>query len=316
MSVPSTLYAFPPALKPKGTIGIVSPSRWSEPVWLDETTRLLQEHGHQVVVHTQNYLKQGRLAGSDAARAEAIMDMFDDSTIDAILCARGGCGAVQLLDKLDYKLIAKTPKPFIGFSDATALVNAIVKRAGFVAYHGPMSCTFGKPHDPRTLTDMLSVLSVRQDEALRMVYNEVEVVRPGQVEGYLIGGNLTLLQAMIGSVYEWSSRDAVLFIEDTGEEVYALARTLKHLQLAGKFKHIRAVLVGKMVNITDSEADGDIPYGKSVREVLMDILPKDAPLAFDFPCGHTSYLTTLPVGARVQLALSEQEGAVLSFTAP
>src|SRR6202012_3946472 len=133
--------------KPGGTIGVVSPARWAKPEYIDAGKRLLKKHGFEVVVHAQNYLKEGQLGGSDAARAEAIMDMFLDRTIDAVICARGGTRSLRLVDKLDYKLIKRNPKPFIGFSDITVLLQAITRRCGFATYHGPMFVSFADEYD-------------------------------------------------------------------------------------------------------------------------------------------------------------------------
>jgi muramoyltetrapeptide carboxypeptidase len=306
---------FPPTLKPNGTIGIVSPARWPEPEWINKTVEMLEGKDYQTVVHAQNYLQQGRLAGSHAARAEALMDMFSDTTIDAIFCARGGTGAIHLLDQLDYNVIREHPKPFVGFSDMTVLLQAITKKCGFVTYHGPMGWNFATFDDPRSLSDLFHVLTSSGEEYIKMSYPEVEVLRPGSANGRLIGGNITLLQHLLGTPYDWSGKDAILFIEDVEEHLYALARKLKHMQLAGKFEGVRAVLVGEMVDINDGVKDNDLPYGQSLRDVLLDVLPENIPLCFNFPCGHGAYTTTLPIGALTHVILNAQ-GASLAFYPP
>jgi len=301
----SAAAVFPPPLKPGGTIGVVSPGRWPKPEWIAHSKVLLEARGYAVVVHAQIYLKDGQLAGSDAARAEAIMDMFADRTIDAVICARGGTGSIRLLDKLDYKTIKKNPKPFIGYSDITVLLQAINKRCGFVTYHGPMLVSFAGNNDPRMLDELLAMVGGKKN--LRLRFPDVDCVRPGRVEGNLIGGNITLLEYLIGTPYDWSAKDAILFIEDTEEVIYKMADKLQHLKLAGKFAGVRAVVVGDMVDILDGETGfarkGDRPFGKKLRDIFLDILPPDVPLCFDFPCGHGKYHTTLPFGAPVKLTL-------------
>ena len=300
----------PPLLKKGGTIGIVSPSRWPEPEWIDKGKMLLEDEGYQVVVHAQNYLKDGRLAGQDAARAEAIMDMFADSTIDAVVCARGGAGAIRILDKLDYKLIKKNPKPFVGFSDATALLHAIQRKTGFVTYHGPMLWNLAHPHDPRTLDDLLGVLVGEATHRWKH-YPEAVCLKEGRVEGALIGGNLTLLQNLIGTPYDWSAKDAILFIEDVSEPYYVVDRALHHLRLAGKFNGVRAVIVGEMVKVPNDEHDSP-PYGRDLRQMLAEVLPPDVPVCVNFPCGHGTYLTTLPLGGIVKVTFGAK-GAEIEF---
>jgi muramoyltetrapeptide carboxypeptidase len=296
---------FPPPLKPGGTIGVVSPGRWGKPEYVDKGKALLKKHGYEVVVHAQNYLKEGQLGGSDAARAEAIMDMFLDRTIDAVICTRGGTGSIRLLDKLDYKLIKKNPKPFIGFSDITYLLQAISKQAGFITYHGPVFWNFSIDYDPRTVSDLFVVVGCEKN--MRLKYPEAEVARPGSAEGILTGGNITMLQHLIGTPYDWSAKDGILFIEDVDEVIYKLAEKLRHLKLAGKFKGVKAVLIGEMVDIGDGETGfarkNERPFGKSLREVFLENIPGDIPVCFNFPCGHGKYNTTLPVGAQVKVSL-------------
>jgi muramoyltetrapeptide carboxypeptidase len=309
---------FPPPLKPGGAIGIVSPGRWAERVWIDEPKAFFESRGYRVVVHPQNNLRDGQLAGSDAARAEAIMDMFADTSIDAIICARGGTGSLRLLDKLDYELIRKNPKPFIGYSDISLLVNAISQRCGFVTYHGPLGWNFAQSNnDPRTISDLLAALGGSQSGCKRL-YPEAECVRPGNAEGVLVGGNISLLQSLIGTPYDWSGQDAILFIEDVDEALYKIDRALNHFRLAGKFEGVRAILVGEMVDITDGETslnrEGEKPYGRTLRQIVEEHVPSGIPLCFNFPCGHGKYIATLPVGARAALVLNSR-GAELSFGA-
>ncbi|NTU77092.1 MAG: LD-carboxypeptidase [Alphaproteobacteria bacterium] len=291
---------FPDPLKPGGTVGIISPACWAPSAYLDKLQDFLEGHGYGVVIHAQNYRQEGLLAGSAAARAEAVMDMFADTTIDAVMCARGGIGSGLILDLLDYDLIAETPKPLIGFSDITALLHAVTKRSGFVTYHGPMGWNFSEVgNDARTGSDLLTVTGALSENNMKMHYAGVDGARPGKAEGVLWGGNIALLQTLIGTPYDWSGDGAILFFEETEEPLRKLDRMLNHFRLAGKFKGVRAVLVGEMIDITDDET----PYGRNVREIVLAHVPPDVPLCFNFPCGHGAYATTLPMGARAQLTL-------------
>jgi muramoyltetrapeptide carboxypeptidase len=309
-----TTPVFPPSLPSGGTIGVVSPGRWPKPEWIAKGKALLEARGYTVVVHAQNYLKDGQLAGTDAARVEAIMDMFADRTIDAVICARGGTGSIRLLDQLDYKLIKRNPKPFIGFSDITFLLQAMTKRAGIVTYHGPILWNLAHDHDPRVVSDLFAVAGGKKN--LRLQFPEAECIKSGRAEGMLTGGNLTMLQHLIATPYDWSGKDAILFIEDCDEVIYKIAERLQHMKLAGKFTGVRAILVGEMVDVADGETGfarkGERPYGKNLREVLLDILPQDVPLCLNFPCGHGKYITTLPIGAQAKVALNAR-GAELTI---
>lgn len=301
--------SYPSPLKKGATIGVISPaSGIKNPQSLDKGQRLLEELGFKVVLHPQNNLSWGQLAGGDEARAQAIMDMFSDGSIDAILCARGGNGSIRLLELLDYDLISRNPKPFIGFSDVTALLNAFHTRCGMITYHGPMlSSSFGNEYAPDTLKDFLHVLANAGSETV-LKFTDVEVLTPGMAEGTLIGGNLMMLQSIAGTPYGWSGDKAILFIEDVDEMLYRLDRTLRHLHLSGILTGVAAVLVGKMNNIPDTETSfmrpDERPYGPNFRQIMKDIFP-NVPLALDIPCGHNPYITTFPVGAPARILLSD-----------
>lgn len=306
---------FPPPLKKGGSIGVIAPARWPAPEWLVKTTAFLKGRGYKTVVHPQNYLKNGQLAGDDKARTGAVMDMFADPAIDAILCARGGANAIRIVDKLDYKVIKRNPKPFIGFSDISLLLNAITKRCGFVTYHGPLAWNFAHDFDPRTADDLFDLLENKKKKYQR-TYTDMECIKSGKAEGVLVGGNLTRLELLMDTPYDWSAKDSILFLEDVDEVIYKLDEKLHHLRLAGRFKNVRAVLVGEMIDIADGEngfaKKGDNAYGKTLRDVFLENLPNDIPLCFNFPCGHGKYLTTLPIGAKTDLAVNTS-GAELTF---
>jgi len=309
MSSKVSYAVFPPLLPPKGTVGLVAPSRWPSKLMIDSTVAMLEARGYEVVVHDQCYLHNGTLAGSDAARAEALGDMFADRTIDAVLCARGGSGCMLVLDRIDYELIRANPKPLIGMSDNTALLQAITGQTGMVTFHGPVAYHFQPEHyEAATEHDLFTMIG--NGKAPRVLsYPMVEVERAGKAEGRLVGGNLSLLQSLIGTAYDWSAEGAVLFIEDVREPLYRIERMMAHLRLAGKFEGVRAVLVGEMVGVLNeknvaSAADGDTPYGRTLKEVMLKHLPPEIPVGFNFPCGHGRYITTWPVGAAVQVNLT------------
>lgn len=305
---------FPPALKPKGTVGIVSPARWPEPQWLEACRVVFERRGYRTVLHPQNYLHDGQLAGSDAARTDALMEMFRDPSIDAILTSRGGSNAIRIVDRLDYDEIKRNPKPFIGFSDISLLLNAITQQTGMVTYHGPMAWNFANNPDPRVEEDFFAVLQNASADFTRY-YADVEVMRQGSAEGILVGGNLTRLELLMSTAYDWSAHSGILFLEDVDEVLYKIDEKLRHLRLAGRFNNIQAIIIGEMVDIGDGETGfarpTDKPFGRTLRQIFLDNLPPDIPLCFDFPCGHGRYLTTLPLGARVRLTLGSS-GAELT----
>ncbi len=301
---------YPKPFPEGGTIGIVSSgSATKDPTGLSAGKTRLEALGYRVVVHPQNYLqwKDGQLAGDDVARAEAIMDMFRDPSIGAILSARGGNGSIRLLNLLDYDVIRQNPKPFIGFSDITVLLNAIYRQTGMVTYHGPMlSFNFGNAPDAQTIGDFQNVLS-NIGKPVQLNY-ATQTLAPGEAKGVLLGGNLTMLQSILATPYDWPhDQPTILFFEDVEEVLYRLDRTLQHMKLAGKFKNVVAVLVGEMVNIPDGETSamraGERKYGPSFEDILQGIFPH-VPIAMNLPFGHGKTMTTLPVGGGAQVNIS------------
>lgn len=309
---------YPKPFQRGDTIGVISPASATKDFQtLERGKRLLEQQGFRVVLHPQNNLSWGQLAGSDEARANAIMEMFSDPSINAILCARGGNGSIRLLEMLDYDVIARNPKIFIGFSDITALLHAFHTRSGLVTYHGPMlSSNFGVDHAPQTLDDFLKVLTQAGQETT-LDFPGVEILTPGEAEGVLLGGNVTLLQNIAGTPYGWSGEGAILFIEDVDEILYRFDRTLRHFHLAGLLRGVAAVLVGEMTNVPDTETSfkraGERPYGPTFRQILQELFP-DVPLAVNLPCGHGPYTTTFPVGAHARVVLDDR-GLRISFLA-
>lgn len=298
-----------PVLPAKGTIGIVSPGMGVAAADLAEAKARLEKAGYSVVVHPQNYLSMGDFAGPDAARIEALMDMFADRTIDAIMCARGGVGCFRDLDALDYDFIKKNPKPFIGMSDVTVLLQALTQRTGMVTFHGPMAWHCAKAQDNQAVADSVQLaLDVLEGQGQTYRFADAVCLRAGAAEGPLWGGCLALLQTMIGTPYEVPTEGALLFVEDYAEPLYKIDRMLGHLRQSGRLDNIKGAMIGQF---TGRPAD-ETPYGIDLREIVMEHLPPDVPIAMNVPCGHIDFNVTLPIGLKAYLTVTPQ-GSELSF---
>lgn len=308
MTDPAFPCFYPPALPKGGTIGVIAPSRWAEPARLAELKARLEGEGYAVIIHPQNDLRNGWLAGSDEDKLKALHEMFADPTIDAIMCARGGAGAYRLLDKVDYDLIAANPKPFIGFSDVTCLLSAITKKTGMITYHGPMGWREPR-YAPQTLQDLLHVIGDKPAKK-KLHFPQATIERTGRAKGIMRGGNMALLQVVMGTSYDFRADKTILFLEDVDEPLYVIDRMLSHLRMAGCFEGVQAVLVGDMMLIEDEYPDPNEPpeawYGKTIKDMFVEHVPADIPLAFDVPCGHDDYVTTFPVGAEVEVDLTSE----------
>ncbi len=281
------------------TIGLVAPA---SPVYdssqFDEMLINLKNLGFNLVLgeHVRN--RNGYLAGTDEERASDLMAMFKNKDIDAILCVRGGWGCNRILPLLDYDVIKANPKPLIGFSDITSLHMAIHQHTGLVSFHGPV----GKS-DWNSFTK-LSFQSIVID-GKKSIYNlppkqnDFFTITPGEAEGKLLGGNLSVLVAMIGSDYLPDFTDSILFLEDVGEDVYRIDRMITQLKLSGILDQISGFIFGKCTNC-DAGSNS-----LTLAQVFEDhIAPLNIPAFYGAMISHEDLNVTIPVGIRASMDAS------------
>lgn len=317
-AAPGLLNAYPeaaavPALKAGGTIAVLAPAspaadkQAAAAAWLRArgfVPRLLPGAG----AHSADYL-----AGSDSARLDDLHAAFADPAVDAVFCLRGGYGSARLLDRIDFNLISDNPKPFVGYSDITALLLAITRFAGFVTFHGPM-----------LVSDLLAGRQAPTETALWQLLQgqrragqwlppapaaALETIADGTAQGRLLGGNLATIGSTLGTPYEIDLDDAILFIEDVGETPQKIDRLLTQLRLAGKLAQLRGVLIGDFSDINDPRAgtNHDAANRERLRQVWRDLLqPLAIPILAGWPSGHCDPNLTLPIGARVRLDAGRQ----------
>ena len=299
----------PSKLHKGDTIGIVSPARWLDKDILQKTIKILENAGYPVKVGSAAYLRENQYAGSTKNRVKELEAMFLDDEIKAIICSRGGYGAIRVADMLDYDIIKNNPKIFMGYSDITTLLISIYKMTGLTTFHGPMLLSFSKSPpgketvDPFTWNYMVDVLSGHSPIEIKFPEDlPPSVLRNGVAEGELLGGNLTLLINMIGTPWDFDTAGKILFVEDLDEKLYGLDRMPLHLKRAGKLEHIAGLIVGEMVNIKDDE----IPFGKTVDEIVLDVCDgMNFPIVSNFPCGHGLHQMTMPISTRARLECTD-----------
>jgi muramoyltetrapeptide carboxypeptidase len=284
----------PKPLKEGGTVAIVAPSWFPDAEKLYRGELSLNGMGFEVDVQAQCSSQWGQFAGAPEERVTAIHECFMDDNIDAIMAARGGYGALQLLDKLDYDLISKHHKPFVGFSDSTALLNAIYAKTGKVTYHGPMAdSTFGHRTDEIDVRGFLDAVVHQKPE---LTLDGGKSLHFGSAKGVLLGGNMSVFDQLIGTEYMPNADDIILLLEDVGEKINELDKKLIHLKHCGFLANVRGVILGGMETLEDN----DEPYGFSIAETIANYLP-DAPVVTAVHAGHGDHLITLPIGAEVKL---------------
>jgi len=286
-------------LKPGSTIGIISPSYWIDENILKKTSKIFSDQNYKLVYGKSIYAKDGPFAGSPKIRADDIHSMFTDPSIDAIICARGGYGANKVIPLLDYELIKKNPKIFLGYSDITSYLISITQRSELVTFHGPMLSSYKDGFVEYNFNQMINILSGKRDaQIIAPKTMEPHILKAGNAVGPLWGGNLTLMINRLGTNDAYDTTNAILFLEDLNEYYYSFERMLIHLQKAGMLDNISGLIIGELINIKDE----DISFSKSTDEIVMDICGEmDFPIVTNFPCGHGSYQATLPISLPVEL---------------
>ncbi|MGB5165964.1 MAG: LD-carboxypeptidase [Woeseiaceae bacterium] len=292
----------PARLKAGATLGIVNPAYWLEDERLQRASRVFEERGYTLVHGASTQLRQDIYAGSPEARAADIMSMFEDASIDAIVCARGGYGGNRVLPLLDYEVIRANPKIFCGYSDVTGALTSMAQRSGLVTFHGPMLTTYGTETIDYNLDTFERVLSGAANIELHSTPAcRARVLRHGVARGPLWGGNLTLLNVRLGTPGQIDTRGAILFIEDIDEMLYAFDREMLHLRESGSLDGIHGLIIGEMLEMGDTK----VPFGKNVDDIVLDVCAGlDIPIVTNFPCGHGDYQATLPVSHEIVLDAS------------
>ncbi|WP_029281420.1 LD-carboxypeptidase [Pedobacter sp. R20-19] len=283
----------PPYLKKGDKIALVCPAK-KLPKPIDEAIAILSSWGLEVIIGESVYASHHQFAGTDELRTKDIQQFLDDPSIKAIIAGRGGYGTIRIIDELDFTQFNLNPKWIIGFSDITVLLSHIISQSEVQCIHGQMPYTFEESAS-EALDSLKNALFGEQQV---YQYESEFPNRSGEATGLLIGGNLTLLAMLQGSVSEMDFNDKILFLEDVGEHEYSIDRMLRMLKRAGKLAHLKGLIIGAFNEIEVEK----IPFGQTVEEVIWDIIREyDYPVCFNFPTGHIDHNLTMVLGAKVLL---------------
>jgi len=277
-------------LKPGDLIGVCSPAGPVEKEELRPGIDALESLGFRVHLSPHCLMKKAYLAGADELRLQDLHDLFQDHRVKAIICARGGYGSLRLLDRIDFELIAKHPKILVGYSDLTALLLAVYKRAHLVTLHGPMLRDMTKNRGSNL--DFLSKLMTSR-ESVTMRFGGAKVLRKGRAAGKLLGGNLSLITHMLGTSFMPSLQGALLFLEERGEAPYRVDRMLTHLRLSGLLNRCAGIMTGSFEDCGEPSAVEAL-----IRERLGDL---HLPVMIGLAIGHGEVNTALPIGVKAVL---------------
>lgn len=289
----------PRALKPGDTIGIAAPASPFDREAFDRGVAVLESIGFRVQIPEGLFARNGYLAGSDAKRASLLMGLFEDDSVSAIFCARGGYGSMRLFPLLDFETICSRPKILMGFSDITALIVTVLNWCRTVTFHGPLVTTLGKGSEKTRAAFLEAVTS---SKPLTLTPEKAVVVNAGKASGRLLGGNLASLSHLMGTPYEPSFKRCLLFLEDRGEAPYRIDRMLSQLRLGGHLDGVAGVLLGSF------EDCGSLEHVYSIVEEAFS--HTGVPILAGFESGHGIENITIPMG--VEAELSTEDG-VLRF---
>ena len=266
---------------------------------LAKSVQAVESFGLQPVVYDSCRARHGYLAGTDELRARDLTDAFLDDSLAGVLCIRGGYGAHRLLPLLDIAAIAAHWKPFLGYSDVTALHIAF-NNLGLTSYHAPMPSTewYSEEFDPFTRNGVEEVLFGHPELLQNPAGYPARCLQPGVAVGPLVGGNLSLVSASLGTPWALDARDKILFLEDIDEDVYRVDNMLTHLRNAGLFDACRGVVLGAWTNCTAKEPEKSLSLCQVFEEV---ILPAGKPVLMDLRCGHCLPTLSLTLGEEVRL---------------
>jgi muramoyltetrapeptide carboxypeptidase len=288
----------PPKLNPGDKVGVVTPAGPVDKTQLQKGLEVILDMGFQPVLGKYIYTRSRFFAGTDLQRAKDIMDMVRNPEIKAIFCARGGYGTNRILEHLDAKAIRAHAKIFVGSSDITLLLHYLYLHCGVIGFHGPMVAgSFGRAPMKQSREQFKNIL---MGKPTSLFCGKAKVFSKGSAMGKITGGCLTLLCRSLGTSYDIRTHNRILFIEDVSEPLYKLDGMLWQLKAAGKFKGVRGVIFGEMVNC-NSQKPGDGKF----ENILYDLFPKpDIPILTHCPIGHSNEIWTLPLETQAILDTS------------
>lgn len=304
----------PKALKAGDTVGLITPATHvPDPDRLALAERTMKYFGLRMKMGKNAGKRMNDYRTSIEERLDDLHAMFRDKTVDAVFAIRGGYGSMHLLDRIDYDLIRRNPKIFLGYSDITAMHLAINKHSKLITFHGPITLSRFTDYTQKYFRKALfeaqpigTVTNPPEANELRPSHS-LRTIRPGIASGPLIGGNLTLISNTMGTPYEIETKDKILFLEDVDEEPYSIDRMLTHLRLARKFDGVAGVIFGECQDCRpkDYKPSAALPYG--LGEVLDNILGNlKVPVLYGLTIGHTDDQLTLPLGVSATLDASNR----------
>ncbi len=295
------MITIPPYLKKGDTIGIICPSGFMPAENAATCIQTLQNWGFKIKVGNTLGNQFHYFSGTDKQRIEDLQKMLNDSSIKAILCARGGYGLSRMIDDLDFQKFKKNPKWIIGFSDITVLHAHIFQHYQIATLHAPMAAAFNGEGYKNEFVGSLKNVLLGLESNYTCASNKFNTI--GTAEGDLIGGNLALIAHLIGSHSSYKTRHKILFLEDVGEYIYNIDRMMIQLKRAEFFKHLKGLIIGGFSDMKDTT----IPFGTDVLTIIHShVKDLKIPICFNFPVSHETENVALKIGVKHELRVTSE----------
>jgi len=313
----TSLLSIPPYLRPGDTIGITCPAGNITAKEILPAVQQIEAWGFRIKVGDTVGEKDSIFGGTDAERAADLQQMINDPGIQAILCARGGYGAVHIIDQLDLSPLANHPKWIIGFSDITVILCHLHTNGNWASIHSKMCNSFPDDWSKAEPAQVDSILSIRKAlSGERMQYKVVPNTRNrnGRAEGPLVGGNLKTIESLAGTRSDIDTAGKILFVEDTGEYLYSIDRMFWHLQRTGKLDRLAGLVVGGFKIKPDDPGD---EFERTLYDIVTErVRAYSYPVCFDFPVGHQKENYALKYGIPHLLDVREGEVTLTDTSVP
>jgi len=283
-------------------IGLITPaSPVADETKIEKATAYLEKLGYKVAVGKNVGKKWGYLAGTDEERLEDLHSMFKNKEVKAVICLRGGYGTPRITDKIDFKLVAKNPKIFVGYSDNTAIQMAMMRKTGLVTFAGPMAAVDLCGEVNRFAEEFFWRVLTSNKKIGRLILPEnaqLKTITKGKMKGRIVGGNLALITAMMGSGLLPKFEENILMLEDVGEPPYRIDRMLNQLRVSDVFNKVEGVLLGQFTDREPKDDDPTLTFEEVIEHYFAGL---KIPVVSEFPHGHIKEKVTVPFGIEVKI---------------